>query len=81
MACPTLFLSALPTSDRLSDEEIDAFHDLCDRTEGRLVDEVMHGRPEAPRRMSVLPATRSMPFYFLGEADQDAEIFAFATGD
>jgi hypothetical protein len=81
LGCPTLFLSAHPTSDRLSDEEIDAFHDLCDRSEGQLVAEVLHGRPEAPRRMSVLPATRSVPLTWLGEADEEAAIFGFALED
>jgi hypothetical protein len=80
MACPTMFYSTHAASNRFTNEEIDAFHDDMVADEGRIFDEVMRGRPEAPRRMSLLP-TRSVPTHWLGEAELEDEVFGFAMED
>jgi hypothetical protein len=80
MACPTMFFSALPTSDRLSlsDEAIDEFHAYCDATERKLIDEIVHGAGDDYGRRSMLPATRSVPTHWLAEIDEENEVMQYA---
>jgi hypothetical protein len=83
MACPVMFLSTHPTSDRLDPETVDAWHDAMVASEGRMYNEVLHGRAGPPVRMSVHPpsTTRHMPWEWLGEEGQEAEVLRAALED
>jgi hypothetical protein len=80
----SLFAQPHLGGDRMSDEEIDQMHDQMLANEGYTFDEVMRGRagPE-PAKWSVLPSstTRSLPWDWLGEEGQEAEIMGFALED
>jgi hypothetical protein len=53
-------------------------------SEGRMYNEVLRGRAgPAPSKWPVHPTstTRHMPLHWLGEAEEEAEIMAFALGE
>jgi hypothetical protein len=79
----SLFISPHLGGDRMSDEEIDQMHDQMLANEGHMFDQVMRGRAGPPVRMSVHPpsTTRSMPWDWLGEEGQEAEIMNSALED
>jgi hypothetical protein len=75
-----MFLNIHPTSGLMTDEEIDAAHDAMLANEGRIFDEVMHGQPgPESAKWSVLPSTtRSLPWDWMSEAEQQHEVVRYA---
>jgi hypothetical protein len=76
----TLFYSAVG-SNQLSNEEIDSWADYCQRTDAGVFDEVVNSQPgPAPTKWSVLPpsTTRSMPWDWLSEPQQESEVLRYA---
>ena len=79
MACETMFYSPHAVSLSLSNEEVDAWADYCDRTDAGVFDEVVRGQPgPAPSKWSVLPSQTRQPWDWLSESDQEGEIMRSA---